>query len=180
MKNANDTIGNRTRDLPACSAVPQTTTTPRAPFLVNMNINLLHEGHASLTSCQSFSWPRHHIVRSYRKFADIRVLFLSACNNSKRAVQVFMKFENVELFEIQTCCYTHNRTAYRRQSLFCNFLKNMAERHHGATRSAPFWHITRRRVVVGYRRFGTTYRSLEDGTDTYPEKSVNNYPHDVA
>jgi len=26
MKNSNDTIGNRTRDLPACSAVP-----PRAP-----------------------------------------------------------------------------------------------------------------------------------------------------
>jgi hypothetical protein len=26
MKNSNDTIGNRTSDLPACSAVPQTTT----------------------------------------------------------------------------------------------------------------------------------------------------------
>ena len=25
MKNSNDTIGNRTSDLPACSAVPQTT-----------------------------------------------------------------------------------------------------------------------------------------------------------
>jgi len=30
MKNSNDTIGNRTRDLPACSAVPQPTATPRA------------------------------------------------------------------------------------------------------------------------------------------------------
>ena len=29
MKNSNDTIGNRTRDLPACSAVPQ----PAAPHL---------------------------------------------------------------------------------------------------------------------------------------------------
>jgi hypothetical protein len=28
MKNSNDTIGNRTRDLPVCSAVPQP---PRAP-----------------------------------------------------------------------------------------------------------------------------------------------------
>jgi hypothetical protein len=27
MKNSNDTIGNRTRDLPDCSAVPQTTAT---------------------------------------------------------------------------------------------------------------------------------------------------------
>jgi len=29
MKNFNDTIGNRTRDLPACSAVPQPTAPPR-------------------------------------------------------------------------------------------------------------------------------------------------------
>jgi len=31
MKNSNDTIENRTRDLPACSAVPQPTVQPRAP-----------------------------------------------------------------------------------------------------------------------------------------------------
>jgi hypothetical protein len=32
MKNSNDTIGNRTRDLLACSAVPQPTAPPRVPF----------------------------------------------------------------------------------------------------------------------------------------------------
>jgi len=31
MKNSNDTIGNRTRDLPACSAVTKPTAPPRAP-----------------------------------------------------------------------------------------------------------------------------------------------------
>ena len=31
MKNSNYTIGNRTRDLPACNAVPQPTALPRAP-----------------------------------------------------------------------------------------------------------------------------------------------------
>jgi len=31
MKNSNDTIGNRTRDLPACSAVPRPTVPPRDP-----------------------------------------------------------------------------------------------------------------------------------------------------
>jgi len=31
MKNSNDTIGNRTRDLLTCSAVPQPTPLPRAP-----------------------------------------------------------------------------------------------------------------------------------------------------
>jgi hypothetical protein len=32
MKNSNDTIGNRSRDLPVCSAVPQPTAPPRAPI----------------------------------------------------------------------------------------------------------------------------------------------------
>ena len=31
MKNSSDTIGNRTRDLPTCNAVPQPTTLPRVP-----------------------------------------------------------------------------------------------------------------------------------------------------
>ena len=31
MKNSSDTIGNRTRDLPACNAVPQPTALPRTP-----------------------------------------------------------------------------------------------------------------------------------------------------
>jgi hypothetical protein len=33
MKNSSDTIGKRTRDLPACIAVPQLTAPPRAPSL---------------------------------------------------------------------------------------------------------------------------------------------------
>jgi len=31
MKHSSDTIGNRTRDLPACSAVPQPTASLRTP-----------------------------------------------------------------------------------------------------------------------------------------------------
>jgi hypothetical protein len=34
MKNSNDTIGNRTRDLPTCSAMPQPTALPRGPKLI--------------------------------------------------------------------------------------------------------------------------------------------------
>ena len=39
MKNSNDTIGNRTRDLPASSAVPQTTATPAACHTSNLNLH---------------------------------------------------------------------------------------------------------------------------------------------
>jgi hypothetical protein len=33
VKNLNDTIGNRSRDVPGCSAVPQPTAPPRAPYV---------------------------------------------------------------------------------------------------------------------------------------------------
>jgi len=39
MKNSDDTIGNRTRDLPACSAVSQPTPPPGAPVNGTVQIN---------------------------------------------------------------------------------------------------------------------------------------------
>jgi len=33
MKNSNDTTGNKTHNLPVCSAVPESTAPPRAPRL---------------------------------------------------------------------------------------------------------------------------------------------------
>ena len=35
MKNSSDTIGNRTRDLPTCSAVPQPAAPPRTPIVMH-------------------------------------------------------------------------------------------------------------------------------------------------
>jgi len=35
MKNSNDNIGNPTRDLPACSAVPHSTALPSAPIYLH-------------------------------------------------------------------------------------------------------------------------------------------------
>jgi len=41
MKISSDTIGNRTRDLPAGSAVPQPTAPPRAPIIIIIIIILI-------------------------------------------------------------------------------------------------------------------------------------------
>jgi len=41
IKNSNDTIGNRTRDLPTCDAVPQPTAPPRAPVSRALEFNLI-------------------------------------------------------------------------------------------------------------------------------------------
>ena len=38
MKNSNDTMGNRTRGLPTCSAVPQQTALTRVPLMDNFTI----------------------------------------------------------------------------------------------------------------------------------------------
>jgi hypothetical protein len=43
MKNSSDTIGNRTRDLPAASAVPQPTAPPRAPVILHTSSKLTIE-----------------------------------------------------------------------------------------------------------------------------------------
>jgi hypothetical protein len=45
IKNSNGTIGNRTRDLPACSAAPQPTAPPRAKgkSMVCNNASWVHE-----------------------------------------------------------------------------------------------------------------------------------------
>ena len=62
MKNSNYTIGNRTRDLPACSAVSQPTATPRAKFggsslifekfVVAWSHNTLSDGDINPAVCQ--------------------------------------------------------------------------------------------------------------------------------
>jgi len=44
MKNSNDTIGNRKRDLPTCSAVPQPNVLPRAPHKTNGKGNVVPGG----------------------------------------------------------------------------------------------------------------------------------------
>jgi hypothetical protein len=66
MKNFNDTIGNRIRDLPACTAVPQPTAPPRAPTLHSKSKGKAvplqswngSEGSRKLR-CSQISWQRH-------------------------------------------------------------------------------------------------------------------------
>ena len=61
MKKSNDTIGNRTRDLPACSAVPQPTVPPHTPsepdkvynFLVSWLVISVFSG---VSQCAAKCW----------------------------------------------------------------------------------------------------------------------------
>jgi hypothetical protein len=63
MKNSNDTIRNRTRDLPVCSAVPQPTTPLCAPF----NKILTKKSPFSLRLTQHTSCKVVYITEGYTK-----------------------------------------------------------------------------------------------------------------
>jgi len=57
MKNFHDTIGNRTRDFPACSAVPQ----PTAPLRAPRHVTTIHETQCSLSILTKVNQSRHNI-----------------------------------------------------------------------------------------------------------------------
>jgi hypothetical protein len=63
MKNSNNTIGNRTRDLPVCSAVPQPTAPPRAPLIskYGLYINFMEKKYSGLLLCIT----KHSPVQCY-------------------------------------------------------------------------------------------------------------------
>ena len=64
MKNSNDTIGNRTRNLLTCSAVPQPTALPRAPtkYQAYCNFNIGKYICSKTTKSASLNLPALHIT----------------------------------------------------------------------------------------------------------------------
>ena len=59
MKNSNDTIGNRTRDLPACNTVPQPTARSPTPYPTVPSLYFPYCMYR-LTSCLEFRIHCHH------------------------------------------------------------------------------------------------------------------------
>ena len=67
MKNSSDTVGNRTRDLPACSSVPQPTAPPRASrrTVRSQKSEILHPElivYTTLFSTDSSAWCESYWV----------------------------------------------------------------------------------------------------------------------
>ena len=85
MKNSNDTIGNRTRDLPACSAVPQPTAPPCAPnCAVRTEILYIMWIHFCFTPTNFKIWPQCSTCScsAYSKRAHFQSLHLNSCLGS--------------------------------------------------------------------------------------------------
>jgi hypothetical protein len=75
MKDANDTLGNRTRDLPACGAVPEPTAPAGAPTLT---IRLPNPGH-------NINLHRHKGLNYYTLFC-VNLQYSYKVRNRGRAV----------------------------------------------------------------------------------------------
>ena len=66
MKNSSDIIGNRTSDLPACSAVSQPTAPPRAPNVVtHANCRDRDPSSGSICSVRENFWFYHLTILVY-------------------------------------------------------------------------------------------------------------------
>jgi hypothetical protein len=63
MKNSNDTIGSRTRDLPVCGAVPQPTAPPRTPVIIIIIIIIVKNHESTQRNMNS-------IIKSAAKFIE--------------------------------------------------------------------------------------------------------------
>jgi len=62
IKNSNDTIGIRTRDLLACSTVPQPNSPPRAPIIIsNIKINRVRNVPVGLYNVNALFVSEGHI-----------------------------------------------------------------------------------------------------------------------
>jgi hypothetical protein len=71
MKNSKDTLGNRTRDLPACSAVPQPTAPPRVPrFHPHTEIKMRFSKLPVLLT-QTFQNARKSFNKSWKKVCGL-------------------------------------------------------------------------------------------------------------
>ena len=86
MKNSNDTIGNRTRDLPACSAVPQPTAPPRTPGLYSMRCKkAIYERNFNAESNWKTPSPPDGLGMRHanRRITQLHRLFISLLLNTK-------------------------------------------------------------------------------------------------
>ena len=168
MKNSNDIIGYRTRELPTCSAVTQPTALPRAPLLLTYLLNYL------LTYVLTYlltSWSRvllekptgFQLVKKFPAFYGTRRFITAATSARHLSLSCHQSISpgprlNLSLFRNVLRFYVGNLTALRPtpkpedQTLsavrYCSFDTFAATLHIGG-RSSIRNPRTRHAVVTG-------------------------------
>jgi len=99
MRNPKDTIGNRNRDVPACSEVPQPTAPPRAPVLRYTKMKTNEESSAKCHKCilpPSTFLP--HMPSVNRKPCAITILYLCSFSSFQPLSVAFFFFFFFQIF----------------------------------------------------------------------------------
>jgi len=103
MKNFNDTIGNRTRDLPACSAVPQPTAPQRGPSVRIINTvkeeeNRTNKNGASNNKWVSFSYVGKETKLITKLFDNSNVNISCTATNTIEKLLAFKQQECIDKY----------------------------------------------------------------------------------
>jgi hypothetical protein len=85
MKNSNDIIGNRTRDLSAFTAMPEPTALP--PFSFNTHLNIILQ---TTARCFSDSFPSHIPIKIFWVGISAAIANASECNSRREMAPCFV------------------------------------------------------------------------------------------
>jgi hypothetical protein len=100
MENCSDTIGNRTRDLQACSAVPQSTASPGVPivfvvvYIVCYQLNLFVLSICSLLVC---SYLLYQSVRLYPHISILQQYIFITVNTAQNCNSPYLIVTNLHI-----------------------------------------------------------------------------------
>ena len=105
-KNSSDTIGNRTRDIPACSAVPQPTAPPRTPLnLICTPIRYIKIDNSSLERAEAFRYLERTLTNqnSIRDEIKGRTKSWNACCHSvQNRLPSSLLYKNIKIWVYRT------------------------------------------------------------------------------
>jgi len=107
MKNSNDTIENRTSDLPACSAVPQPIGSPRAGGnVIFMDIKIIKQAESQVL-VQDVDWLLGRIYHAefgkYIVWCSVKAINIISSENVN-------KFDNEQFLILNFFCLFHDTT----------------------------------------------------------------------
>jgi len=135
MKNSSDTIGNRTRELPTCSAVPQLTAPPRAPVLVRTKRN-------SINKLKNF---RLHSKMQCEKTNNLItywiLIFLAVKSPEKAHTRKMWKFLSPRNCKTPLQTLLSCRVHLKNWWYFCNFVFGYSRKENSRNVSCQYMHM---------------------------------------
>jgi len=164
MKNSVDTIGNRTRDLPACSAVPQPTAPPRPPNLHVLSYTCIIKQNLLAQNWQGTCGSRSNVWLCLTDRTELLLVFLGYGGKGFSCRNVMFLSEQQTMMQIQERCKIISNNLYK--SVFTCCVCEVWPLPVAARSKGGYTLVTLPRIVTPYRdsvdgtRARVTYQKL--------------------